>query len=70
MGWSLIGVISVNILANFSNVLVQDLMKLYFRIKFWCLKKAAIKKRQMMLEEKRLKAALYRIDRISEYRKE
>ena len=70
MGWSLIGVISVNILVNFGNVLVQDLMKLHYRIKFWCLKKAAIKKRQMMFEEKRLKAALYRMDRISEYRTE
>ena len=60
MGWSLIGLISINISVNFGYVLVLDLMNLYRRIKFCYLKRATTKKRQRLFEERKIRAYMYR----------
>jgi len=61
MGWSLIGLTTLNILVNFGNILVQDLWTFYRKIKLFFLKQESLK-RQRLETERRLKADRYRAD--------
>ena len=52
MGWSLIFVVVLNMLINFGNILAQNLMTLYLKIKFYFLKKKILKQKKLIMERR------------------
>ena len=59
MGWSLIGLISLNILINFGSMIASDLHKFFHRIKLYVMKKKWVRAMQIE-QERRAKINVYR----------